>query len=209
MKRKSLTNKQQDFLDFIEWYYGEYDSWPTYEAITEEFRYKSPYSVTQNYDALIEKGYLTRDSRGGYQFPNQENNLYLIVDGVITAGEMQDMIADSLLQPITLENLFGKSQFDIITLKVDGDSMINFAIHSGDYVFLRKTTSIKDSDYKKGFIGAINYRNVTTLKKVQKIGNVIRLIPGNETYPVITIEPGDQESIEIVGRYAGHLHIDV
>ena len=174
-----------------------------------EFNFKSPNSISQNYEALTKKGYLTRNANGYSFFPEtKKKSLYLSVDGIITAGVLRELDIDDELPPVTLNTLLGYNNQDVMVLLVDGDSMTNFGILPGDYVFLKKNVSIGSAEYENGFIGAINYRGTTTLKKIYKEPSRMRLEAGNEYYADIYIEPGDFEKVEIIGQYIGHIHIN-
>jgi SOS-response transcriptional repressor LexA len=73
-------------------------------------------------------------------------------------------------------------------------------ITDGDFVLLSKT------ELRSGEVGAVLYNGETTLKKVQKEQNKLRLKPANPDFDDIIIEPGETEEVRILGKYIGHLN---
>ena len=57
----NLTKKQKRFYDYLFSYHEENGVLPTHIRIQTHFGYKSPNSVTQHIDALVNKGWLRRD----------------------------------------------------------------------------------------------------------------------------------------------------
>lgn len=68
MNRNEPTKKQYQFLQFIKKYKEKNGVLPTYSQMMEEFNYKYPNSVTQNLQALYEKGLMDKDD-GGFNLP--------------------------------------------------------------------------------------------------------------------------------------------
>ena len=64
MSRRHLTQKQHQFLEYLQEAVSETKVWPTYREIVDHFGYRSPNSVTQNLQALSKKGFLRRDTDG-------------------------------------------------------------------------------------------------------------------------------------------------
>ncbi len=205
MDNAQLTRKQKEFFDFIIGYKKEHDVWPTYREIAEEFNYKSPNSVTQNIQALLKKGYLTKTDDNEYDIhPDYEGNLGLKkttgipVRGLIAAGHLQEAVEADLGQ-ITLETLFPNID-DMFALRVSGMSMKDAGIYDGDFVLLM------DSDVKDGDIGAVLYNGETSLKRIYYDKNGLRLEPANEEYDDIVIEPDVFEEVRVIGKYIGHVN---
>lgn len=200
-----LTDKQQAFFDFLVDYWQTHHHWPSYPRIRKKFGYKSDHSVTQNYDALIQKGYLAKDTDGNYQFTSEEyyrtspeNGLAIPIVGEITAGSMREAIETDLGE-LTFGNLFSNVN-EVFALRVSGMSMKNLEISDGDYVLLSK------SELRNGDVGAVLYEGETTLKRVYREENRIRLEAANEEFEDIIIRPGEEEEVTILGKYVGHLN---
>lgn len=64
MSRRHLTQKQHQFLEYLQEAVSDNKVWPTYREIVDHFGYRSPNSVTQNLQALSKKGFLRRDPDG-------------------------------------------------------------------------------------------------------------------------------------------------
>jgi repressor LexA len=204
MDKVQLTRKQKEFLDYIIEYKNEFDVWPTYREISDEFNYKSPNSVTQNIQALLKKGYLVKGEDDEYDIhPDHEETLVgrndgIEVRGVIAAGYLQEAVQADLGK-ITLETLFPNLD-QMFALRVAGMSMKDAGIYDGDFVLLM------DSDVKDGDIGAILYDGETSLKRIYYDKNGLRLEPANEEYDTIYVEPDVFEEVRVIGKYIGHVN---
>ncbi len=200
MSRRSLTQKQYEFLHYLRDYLGRNAGvWPTYREIVEHFDYRSPNSVTQNLQALVKKGYLRRASDNTYTIaghaPGQAG---IPIYGTITAGGLQEAVEDNQ-GSITLDMIF-PNLARIFALRVAGRSMQGADIHDGDYVLL------VDDDIPEGGIGAVLYNGETSLKRIYSDGRGLRLEPCNEEYSTIHISPDIFEEVRILGRYVGHVN---
>lgn len=201
MDNAHLTRKQQDFFNFILEYKKEFDVWPTYREIADNFGYKSPNSVTQNIQALLKKGYLIKKDDEEYDlapsqkalFNDEYNESGIPIRGLIAAGFLQEAV-EANLGSITLEKLFPNLD-KIFALRVSGFSMKDVDIYDGDFVLLM------DTDVKNGDIGAVLYDGETSLKRIFWDENGLRLEAANEAYNDITIEPGVFEEVRIIGKY--------
>lgn len=198
MGRRSLTAKQHAVLEFVRKYVEENGYWPTYKAISEEFDFRSPNSVTQNLKALIRKRYV-RKARYGYELMTEGRSNYGIpIRGVIAAGQLQEAV-ESDLGTITLETLFPNLN-RMYALRVSGQSMKGVDIADGDYVLL------VDDDIPNGGIGAVLYNGETSLKRIYVDSRGVRLEPANPEYDEIHITPDIFEEVQVLGRYVGHVN---
>ncbi|MDI6401482.1 transcriptional repressor LexA [Balneolaceae bacterium ANBcel3] len=207
MDHSQLTRKQKQFFDYIVDYKHEYGIWPTYREIADKFDFKSPNSVTQNLQALLKKGYLTRSDNDEYELAEsfEKHSLDehgfsagIPVRGLIAAGSLQEAV-DANLGTITLDFLFPNLD-RMYALRVSGSSMKDADIHDGDFVLLM------DDDIKDGDIGAILYNGETSLKQIFYDQNGLRLKPANKEYEDIIIEPDVFEEVRILGKYVGHVN---
>ncbi len=201
MSRRQLTSKQHSFLQYLIDYIKEHDVWPTYRDIVEFFGYRSPNSVTQNFQALVKKGYLKRENEG-YQFIDRQVFRPALagipIRGIITAGYLQEAV-EANLGTISLETLFPNLD-RLFAIRVSGHSMIGEDIHDGDYVLLI------DDDIPNGGIGAVMYDGQTTLKRIYHDQNGLRLEPANDEFPDTYISPDVFEEVRVLGRYIGHVN---
>ena len=70
-------------------------------------------------------------------------------------------------------------------VKVKGDSMIGAGIHSGDLLIVdRAVTAIHNSVIIAVLDGDL------TVKRLYRVGGILRLMPENPAYPPIEIHPG-------------------
>jgi repressor LexA len=205
MDHAQLTRKQKEFFDFILQYRNEHDVWPTYREIAEHFGYKSPNSVTQNIQALLKKEYLVKSDEEEYDIHPRVNHLLddsvgsgIPVRGLIAAGYLQEAVETNLGQ-ITLETVFPNLD-RLFALRVSGMSMKDAGIYDGDFVLLM------DTDVNEGDIGAVLYNGETSLKRIFKDENGLRLEPANEEYDDIVIEPEIFEEVRVIGKYIGHVN---
>lgn len=201
MNRKQLTAKQRDFLDYVRRHIQQFGGWPTYREIVDEFNYRSPNSVTQNLQALLKKGYLRRDGEGFHLTDLtgiEAGPRGIPIRGIITAGVLQEAV-EADLGTITLETLFPNLD-RIFAIRVSGHSMIGEGIQDGDYVLL------VDDDVKNGGIGAVLYDGKTTLKRVYKDDNGLRLEPANPEFSDVYISPDVFEEVRVIGKYIGHVN---
>ena len=201
MARRNLTEKQEQFLDYIRDYTQENGIWPTYRELSDQFDFRSPNSVTQNLQALYRKGYILKDD-DGYCFPDaierDTESRGIPVRGIITAGKLQEAI-DENMGTITMETLFPELD-RIFAIRVAGNSMMGVDINDGDYVLLM------DDDIPNGGIGAVLYDGETSLKKIFYDEFGLRLEPANSEYDDIHIRPDVFEEVRVLGRYVGHVN---
>jgi SOS-response transcriptional repressor LexA len=160
----------------------------------------------QYHQALVEKGYLRKDGPEHYTFrstldvwPGSENaGSSIPILGEIAAGSMQEAIETDLGE-LTFDHLFPQAE-NVFALRVKGMSMKELNITDGDFVLLSNT------ELRNGDVGAVLYNGETTLKKIQKEKNRLRLKPANPDFDDIIIEPDESEEVRILGKYIGHLN---
>lgn len=82
-------------------------------------------------------------------------------------------------------------------LRVKGDSMIKAGIFDGDYVIVRMQPSIE-----QGTIGVALLDDEATVKRIYSDGNIIKLVPENDTMKPITVMQTDP-NFRIGGKVIG------
>jgi SOS regulatory protein LexA len=203
---KPLTEKQQQFYDSLVSFFRKHLRLPSHREAAEINGFKSANSSVQYHQALVEKGYLRKDGPEHYTFrspldvwPGSENTGSSIpILGEIAAGSMQEAI-ESDLGELTFNHLFPQTE-NIFALRVKGMSMKELNITDGDFVLLSNT------ELRNGDVGAVLYNGETTLKKIQKEKDRLRLKPANPDFDDIIIEPEESEEVRILGKYVGHLN---
>lgn len=90
---------------------------------------------------------------------------------------------------------------DHYALEVAGDSMIEAGIMDGDRVVIRKCDTADNGTIVVALIGGEDEgENEVTLKKLEKRGNKIALIPANRNYQTKLYEPGQ---VTVQGKLVG------
>lgn len=202
----ALTDKQQQFYDNLLAFFRKHLRMPTHREAAKLNNLKSGNSSVQYHQALAEEGLLKKDQKGNYIFSStldvwpgsDEAGSAIPVLGEITAGAMQEAV-EANLGELTFDHLFPNTE-NVFALRVKGMSMKELDITDGDFVLLSK------KELRSGEVGAVLYNGETTLKKVQKEQNKLRLKPANPDFDDIIIEPGETEEVRILGKYIGHLN---
>ncbi|WP_274362711.1 helix-turn-helix domain-containing protein [Paenibacillus thermotolerans] len=153
-------------------------------------------SIADYFDVSLE--YLNSDE----EVPNlvdieKLDDVLIPLVGTICAGDgllASQNIEDYLRYPFPT-----KRQPDF-ALKVDGNSMINVGIESGDIVFMREA---KWAEYNGQVVAAIINGEDGTLKRMKwtEGSPKIQLIPENEKFQTIEVWPNE---VQICGVYMGH-----
>lgn len=123
-----------------------------------------------------------------------EKAVYIPILGDIACGSpiwAEENYSGSIL----IDNNIIKADF---VLKTKGDSMIDVGIHEGDYVFLRKTSTVED-----GKIAAVLIDNEATLKRVHFFDDMLVLEACNQNYTPIIIKKEDNKDLLILGELVG------
>ncbi len=175
----NLTPKQKKIFDFIKVFINEKGYSPTFEEIKKRFRLKALSGVYQHVDALINKGYITRNenaTRGlGIREAGKIDTIEIPLVGTITAGQPIEAI-ETRGNTITIarDTYFDPEQ--LYALKVVGDSMIEDGIFDGDMVVIKKQET---ADNGQTVVAVID-ENEATLKKLYREKNRFRLQPANQ-----------------------------
>lgn len=195
-----LTERQQNTYDFIADYIKQHGRSPLLSEVAQGIGLSSQGSVHNYIQALVNEGLVTRlvgRSRGLRL--NKESNqdpamVKLPVMGRIAAGRLIEAVPDE--DEIDLGGMFaGKGRF---VLKVNGDSMINKAIMSGDWVVVQSQQTANHGDIVVALVDGFD----ATLKTILFNGDkTITLMPANDDYEPVTL-PAERISIQgvIVGQ---------
>ena len=195
-----LTERQQDTYDFIVRYIREHDRSPLLSEVALGIGLSSQGSVHNYIQALVNEGLITRSvgrSRGlslSKETEPLETTVKLPVMGKIAAGRLIEAVPDE--DEIDLGGMFaGKGRF---VLKVNGDSMIDKAIMSGDWVVVQSQQMANHGDIVVALVDGFD----ATLKTVLfNDDETITLMPANDNYDPVTL-PAERISIQgvIVGQ---------
>lgn len=196
-----LTERQQDTYDFIVQYIEQYDRSPLLSEVAQGIGLSSQGSVHNYIQALVNEGLIMRSvgrSRGlrlaDDEKTDKKLSVTLPVMGRISAGRLIEAVQDE--DEIDLGGMFaGRGRF---VLKVNGDSMIDKAIMSGDWVVVQSQQTAEHGDIVVALVDGFDATLKTLLINDDQ---TMTLMPANANYDPVTL-PGDRISIQgvIVGQ---------
>lgn len=191
-----LTARQQQVLDLIRSAIEETGFPPTRAEIAQELGFKSPNAAEEHLKALARKGAIEMmpgASRGIRIIEDQQPGLPIV--GRVAAGEpilATEHIADYCSLPAN----FFKPEADFL-LEVSGESMKKIGILDGDYIAVHKTESARNGDIVVARVG-----EDVTVKRYEKLKNMVLLHPENDDFQTIEVDLQDNE-FNIEGLYVG------
>lgn len=128
------------------------------------------------------------------KLPSPESVRTIPVYGDLSCGTglfVEDNVIDFVTVPTSM--LPNKSA-EYFAQFADGDSMIGAGINPGDLIIFKKTSQVDN-----GQIGCFCIDdNIATCKKFSQIGGRVYLMPANDAYSPIPIEP-ENECFRIIG----------
>ncbi len=202
---KDLSRRQQAILDYIETFLDDNDYPPTIRDIQRELDISSTSVVDYNLKILEGRNLIRRNrniSRGielVYRTGQRRNVIRIPVIGQIAAGLPIPVPGDLEGADSTDTIEFGTDLLpdfgrDVFALRVKGLSMIDALINDGDIVLLKKQETCNDGDTVAVWL---RDEKETTLKKLYREGDSIRLQPANMSMdPIFT----RADNIEVQGR---------
>jgi repressor LexA len=217
---QGLTDRQQQVLHYIRQSINERGYPPTLREIGAHMGIRSTNGVNDHLRALERKGYLTRedmksralrpkdvdDLPGGdkaalAQRPaNDQGDSDLIevpVLGRIAAG--QPLLAqENILDTVRIERTMVRGGRDVFGLRVQGDSMIEAGILSGDFIFVRRQPTANRGDIVCALIG-----DEATVKFFYPEKDYIRLQPANGQMAPILVRSQDFKPTMLLGVVVG------
>ncbi|MCQ2092106.1 MAG: transcriptional repressor LexA [Fibrobacter sp.] len=206
-KRKGLTPRQEEILEYIKKYSKENRMPPTVREIGNRFEISSTNGVRSILAALIKKGYINRSPRlsRGIEILNTgneseasetvSNTIEIPIVGRVAAGT-PILAVQNLEGTVTIDRDFLACRSDVFALRVKGDSMINAGIFDGDLIFARQQ---KTAD--RGEIIVAQVDNEATVKYYHPAADRIELRPANPNYRPIIVK--NDKDFSIAGRVIG------
>jgi len=205
--KKDLTERQKEVFEFIKEYI-EFNSFPpTYREIGAQFNIVSTFGVKRHIDALIKKGYLNTEQNmsrtisltGINESKSANSSMEEIIEipivGRVAAG--QPILAEQNIEgTLSLQASLINKRDNCFGLKVKGDSMINAGIFEGDVVVINPQQNANNGEIVVALLG-----DEATLKRFERTGNQVYLIPENENYQKINVNK--REDFSIVGKVLG------
>lgn len=187
----NLTPKQLKILKLIRDCRVRSGYSPTMQELADELNV-SKVTVFEHVEALIKKGALIREPNkarslsiaAGIAVPDEDRPLKFPLVGKIAAGHPIEKLEDR--DELDLTDLFGPRVGQAgatFALRVDGDSMRDEGILSGDYVIIERKDVARNGDR----VVALLPDGQTTLKTYFKEGDHIRLQPANPEFEPIRV----------------------
>ncbi|MCH2170661.1 transcriptional repressor LexA [Myxococcota bacterium] len=203
----ALTRRQRQIYDFIREFVSDHGYSPSLEEIGAEFGLSSVATVHKHVQHLVEKGFLRKAwnrSRSVEPVGEPGNDpLRLPLLGEVAAGVPIEAIEapETIDVPVDLASP-GRDSF---VLRVRGDSMIEEQIRDGDFVVVESRDHADDGET----VVALLYGQDTTLKKLYRSGETVRLEPANPSMAPIEV-PAHEVQIRgvvrgLIRRYASNL----
>ena len=197
-----LTDRQQDTYDFIVRYFEENDKAPLLSEVAHGIGLSSQGSVHGYIQALVNEGFVERvvgKSRGlrlvSKEQVSESVSVILPVMGKVAAGRLIEAVPDE--SEIDLGEMFsGKDRF---VLKVNGDSMIDKAIMSGDYVVIQAQLTANHGDI---VLALVDFHDATLKTLLINDDGTLTLQPANDAYEPVTLPA---ERVMIQGVVVGQL----
>ncbi len=198
---ENLTQRQAEILDFIVETLSDKGYPPTVAEIASHFSFRSPNAAASHLNALRKKGYIRvepRASRGIEVLKNTSGTATtsafapsLPIVGRVAAGSPV-LAEEHTLGSVALDAQAFDPRPDY-WLQVQGDSMVDEGIFEGDLIAVAVTREARN-----GQIIVARINDDVTVKRMQKSGNRISLMPANAArkYKPIEVKPGDNFEIE-------------
>ncbi|MBA3379615.1 MAG: transcriptional repressor LexA [Chloroflexia bacterium] len=202
---KTLSQRQQDILEFIGAFLDANDYPPTIRDIQQELGISSTSVVDYNLKVLEERDHIRRNrniSRGIEvvgRGPSRSNVVSIPVIGQIAAGlpipVPGQLEGSDVADMIELSHEFApRGSADLFALRVRGHSMVDALINDGDIVILKQQETCENGETVAVWL---EEEKETTLKKFYSEGERVRLQPANVTMdPIYT----RADNVRIQGR---------
>ncbi|MCR5178775.1 MAG: transcriptional repressor LexA [Lachnospiraceae bacterium] len=203
MSDRSLTNKQQEILEYIKQEILEHGYPPTVREICDKVKLKSTSSVHAHLEKLEKNGYIRRDPTKPRAIEICDDSFQMVrteitslpVIGRVAAGA-PILAEENVEEYIPLPASFVPRGESFI-LNVRGESMINAGIFDGDKVLVQSCNTANNGDQVVALID-----DSATVKTFYKEKGHIRLQPENDT-----MEPIIVDNCEILGKVFGVLRL--
>lgn len=204
---RKLTSRQQEIMKFLNDYQDKFDCPPSLWEMCAHFGWRSDNASRGHLKALAKKGLVElRGGRSrGIRLMHRHNesargpepiSFGIPIVGRITAGVPIDA-PETLNGHLKVDpGVF--SNREVFALEVKGDSMVEAGIEEGDWAILQKQSLADGGDIVAAF-----FDGETTLKKFQRKGNRVTLIPANPRYREIPVDLENSPDFRILGKLVG------
>lgn len=184
-----ITPKQKLVLEFLQKFIHEHGYAPSYQEIANAFGFSSRSTAQKYVERLRESGFLDVETNAKRSLMVKQSGIHLPLLGRVAAGlPIEYHIHQEFVE---VPSSFIQVGSDHFCLVVDGDSMVNEGIISGDYAVVRRQDHATD-----GTIVVASIAGESTLKKIVRKKNKIELHAANPKYAPLVIHPGTDFRIE-------------
>lgn len=194
MLQEKLTARQKEVFDYIRACIVDDGYGPTIREIAHEMGFSSPNGVICHLTALEKKGLIQREnnkSRSITLTQEAEDELNgLPLAGRVAAGGLMEAVEQT--ERIDFGQFWNKK--GNFVLEVDGDSMIDAHIASGDYVVVKRRRTANSGD----IVVARTSDGEATLKYWFPEKNRVRLQPANKR-----LKPIYSRDAKVIGVVVG------
>jgi repressor LexA len=204
-------------LDYIRQSISDRGYPPTLREIGARMGIRSTNGVNDHLRALERKGYLTREDMksralrptgmatgsgsGGEVTPiaahDDEDLVEIQVLGRVAAG-LPIFAEEHVIDTVRIDRGLLKGGREVFGLRVQGDSMIDAGILSGDYIFVRKQLTAGRGDIVVALIG-----DEATVKYFYPEKDYVRFQPANKTMAPILVRAVDFKPTMLLGVVVG------
>jgi len=204
----ALTRRQRQLYDFIANFVQTHGYSPSFEEIREGLGLNSLATVHKHVTNLEKKGLLHRDANRSRSIDllAPRGKMKLAMAAAASAASSLPMVGriaagrpvETFETPETISfSDFTRSK-DVFVLQVTGESMQDEHIVDGDYILVERTQVARDGEIVVALVDGAE----TTLKRIYKEGDQVRLQPSNVTMAPIVMPA---TAVEIQGRVIGVL----
>ncbi len=212
---QGLTKRQEQTLDFIRTSIRDRGYPPTLREIGEHMGIRSTNGVNDHLRALERKGYLRREDMKSralrvvedeaaavepeFKAPTPANDdlLEIPVLGRVAAG-LPLLAEENVIDTVHVDRMMVRGGRDVFGLRVQGDSMIEAGILSGDYIFVRRQGTAERGDIVVALIG-----DEATVKYYYPEKDYVRFQPANSAMAPILVRATDFKSTMLLGKVVG------
>jgi len=210
---QGLTHRQEQTLEFIRRSIEQRGYPPTLREIGQYMGIRSTNGVNDHLRALERKGYLRREDMKSRALRlvddsedatpserpvgTEEELVQIQVLGRVAAG-LPLLAQQNVIDTIRIDRMMVRGGRDVFGLRVQGDSMIEAGIFSGDYVFVRKQPTAERGTIVVALIG-----DEATVKYYYPERDYIRFQPANAQMAPILVRAVDFKPTMLLGKVIG------
>jgi repressor LexA len=201
-----LTPRQKAILRYIRDSLCRRGYPPSIREIGQRFDIASTNGVRYHLGVLEETGYLKREeyTSRGIRLADPKGTERFSAEGAPVLGRVPAGPLNLALEEVERWAPIDRSLFalgegeTVFCLRVEGDSMAGAGILDGDLVVVRKSGQARSGQIVVARIG-----EEATVKRLERKGRRVRLLPENPAYEPIEVGKAEAEEFQILGVVTG------